>query len=125
MADDKEKKAPAKKPAAKKADAGAAPVKKAATAPKRDSASAQPAKAAQAEKAAAPKAARQASKPASGKTVKITQIASPAGRYAYQRQTLIGLGLNKMHRTRELEDTPSVRGMIRAVQHLVKVEDAA
>jgi large subunit ribosomal protein L30 len=39
-----------------------------------------------------------------------------------QRETLIGLGLNKMHRSRELEDTPAVRGMIRKVAHLVKVE---
>ncbi len=70
------------------------------------------------------KTATKAKKP-SGKTVTVTQIGSPIGRKAYQRQTLIGLGLNKMHRTRELEDTPSVRGMINAVKHLVKVEDAA
>lgn len=79
-------------------------------------------------KAAAPKAT--AKKPAekkksSGATVTVTQIGSPVGRNAIQRQTLIGLGLNKMHRTRELEDTPSVRGMINKVQHLVKVEDVA
>ncbi|MCB1720315.1 MAG: 50S ribosomal protein L30 [Alphaproteobacteria bacterium] len=55
----------------------------------------------------------------------VTQIGSPIGRKAYQRATLIGLGLNKMHRTRTLEDTPSVRGMINKVKHLVKVEDAA
>jgi large subunit ribosomal protein L30 len=77
-----------------------------------------------AKKAPAKKAAPKAKKPA-GKTVTVTQIGSPIGRQAYQRQTLIGLGLNKMHKTRELEDTPSVRGMINAVQHLVKVEDAA
>lgn len=59
------------------------------------------------------------------KTIKVTQTGSPIGRPADQRQTLIGLGLNKRHRTRELEDTPSVRGMIRKVQHLVKVEEAA
>ena len=57
------------------------------------------------------------------KTVKVTQIASPIRRQAYQRQTLIGLGLNKMNRTRELEDTPSVRGMIKKVEHLVRVEE--
>ena len=57
------------------------------------------------------------------KTVRVTQIASAAGRLADQRQTLIGLGLNKMHRRRTLEDTPSIRGMIRAVQHLVRVVD--
>lgn len=58
-----------------------------------------------------------------GKTVKVTQIGSPIGREAYQRDTLKGLGLNKLHRSRVLEDTPAVRGMIRTVQHLVKVED--
>ncbi|MFD1326500.1 50S ribosomal protein L30 [Mycoplana ramosa] len=57
------------------------------------------------------------------KTVTVEQIGSPIRRPAVQRQTLIGLGLNKMHRVRTLEDTPSVRGMIRAVQHLVRVVD--
>ncbi len=57
------------------------------------------------------------------KTIKVTQIRSPIGRPAIQRATLIGLGLNKMNRTSELEDTPSVRGMIRKVAHLVKVEE--
>ncbi len=56
-------------------------------------------------------------------TVKVTQVASPIGRRKDQRATLVGLGLNKMHRTRELEDTPSVRGMIAKVRHLVRVED--
>lgn len=56
------------------------------------------------------------------KLVKVTQIRSPIGRPKDQRQTLIGLGLNKMNKTRELEDTPSVRGMINKVQHLVRVE---
>ncbi|MGY8992015.1 MAG: 50S ribosomal protein L30 [Rhodospirillales bacterium] len=56
------------------------------------------------------------------KTVKVTQVRSPIGRPNDQRQTLIGLGLNKMHKTRELEDTPSVRGMINKVQHLLRVE---
>ena len=60
-----------------------------------------------------------------GKTVTVTQTGSPIGRQGYQKATLIGLGLNKMHKTRTLEDTPSVRGMINAVKHLVKVEDAA
>ena len=59
------------------------------------------------------------------KTVKVTQIGSPIGREASQRATLIGLGLNKLHRTSELEDTPSVRGMILKVRHLVKVQEAA
>ena len=58
---------------------------------------------------------------ANGK-VKVIQTGSPIGRPADQRQTLIGLGLNKMHRTRELEDTPEVRGMINKVDHLIRVE---
>lgn len=57
------------------------------------------------------------------KTVTVTQVGSPIRRQAYQRATLVGLGLNKMHKTRELEDTPSVRGMINKVLHLVRVED--
>lgn len=57
-------------------------------------------------------------------TVTVTQIRSPIGRPKDQRQTLIGLGLNKINRSRTLEDTPSVRGMIRKVSHLVRVEDA-
>ncbi|MCH8111755.1 MAG: 50S ribosomal protein L30 [Proteobacteria bacterium] len=60
----------------------------------------------------------------SKKTLKVTQVGSPIGRRADQRATLIGLGLNKMHRTRELEDTPSVRGMINKIKHLVRVEGA-
>ena len=55
--------------------------------------------------------------------VKVTQVASAAGRKPGQRETLIGLGLNKLRRSRELEDTPSVRGMIRKVAHLLKVEE--
>jgi large subunit ribosomal protein L30 len=55
--------------------------------------------------------------------VRVTQIASPLGRKPGQKETLIGLGLNKMRRSRELEDTPSIRGMIRKVSHLVKVEE--
>jgi large subunit ribosomal protein L30 len=54
--------------------------------------------------------------------VKITQTGSPIRRQPDQRQTLIGLGLNKMHRTVELEDTADVRGMIRKVAHMVKIE---
>lgn len=56
--------------------------------------------------------------------VRITQMGSPIGRSADQRATLVGLGLNKRHRTRELEDTPAVRGMIKKVLHLLKVESA-
>ena len=69
-----------------------------------------------------------ASKPTSrqaDKTVKVTQIRSPAGRYAYQRATLRGLGLDKMNRSRVLEDTPAVRGMIERVKHLIRVEPVA
>ena len=57
------------------------------------------------------------------KMLKVTQIGSPIRRTDDQRATLVGLGLNKMHRSRELEDTPAVRGMIAKVQHLVKVEE--
>jgi large subunit ribosomal protein L30 len=60
---------------------------------------------------------------ARGKTVKVTQTGSPIGRPKDQRATLVGLGLNKINRTSELEDTPSVRGMIDKVSHLVRVED--
>lgn len=56
--------------------------------------------------------------------IKVTQTGSPIGRKQDQRATLVGLGLNKMHRTSVLEDTPAVQGMIRKVQHLVKVEPA-
>ena len=59
------------------------------------------------------------------KTVRVRQIGSPIRRQAFQRATLIGLGLNKIVRVRDLEDTPSVRGMIRKVAHLVAVEDNA
>ncbi|MAL79796.1 MAG: 50S ribosomal protein L30 [Sneathiella sp.] len=57
-------------------------------------------------------------------TIKVTQTGSPIGRPANQRATLVGLGLNKMHRSVELEDTPAIRGMIRKVHHLVQVEEA-
>lgn len=59
------------------------------------------------------------------KTIIVTQCGSPLRRIKKQRDTLIGLGLNKMHKTRELIDTPEVRGMIKKVQHMVKVEDVA
>ena len=60
---------------------------------------------------------------AENKMIKVTQIKSPIGRTADQRQTLRGLGLNKINRTKMLQDTPSVRGMIEKVKHLVKYED--
>ena len=56
------------------------------------------------------------------KTVRVTQIASSAGRKPGQADTIVGLGLRGIGSTRELEDTPSVRGMIRKVAHLIKVE---
>jgi large subunit ribosomal protein L30 len=55
--------------------------------------------------------------------LRVTQTGSPAGRKPGQKETLIGLGLNKLRRSRELEDTPAVRGMIRKVAHLVRVEE--
>ena len=56
-----------------------------------------------------------------GKTIVLQQIGSPIRRPEKQRKTLIGLGLNKMHKTRELEDTPSVRWMVNKIPHLVKI----
>ncbi|MFT5785595.1 MAG: large subunit ribosomal protein L30 [Ascidiaceihabitans sp.] len=55
------------------------------------------------------------------KTIVVKQIGSPIRRPAKQRATLIGLGLNKMHKTRELEDTPSVRGMVSSIRHMVEI----
>lgn len=60
-----------------------------------------------------------------GATITVEQIGSPIRRPKEQRATLIGLGLNKMYRRSTLEDTPSVRGMIAAVSHLVRVVDKA
>ncbi len=97
-----EKKPAAKKPAAPKAEAKPAA------------------------KAAAPAKKEAAVKPAkSGKKIKVTQTGSIIGRIPKQEATLIGLGLNKRHRSKVLEDTPSVRGMIETVKHLVTVEEAA
>lgn len=109
------KKAPAKKPAAKKA-----PAKKVADAKPaaEGKASAKPATAA---KVPAKKASKA---PAADGQLKVTQIGSPLGRKKDQRLCLMGLGLNKMNRSRVLEDTPSIRGMINKVKHLVKVEAA-
>jgi large subunit ribosomal protein L30 len=58
------------------------------------------------------------------KTVTVRQIGSPIRRESKQRQTLIGLKLNKLHRVSTLPDTPAVRGMIEKVKHLVRVENA-
>ena len=59
--------------------------------------------------------------PAVKKTIVVKQVASAARRPDKQTCTLIGLGLNKMNRTRELEDTPSVRGMVNKISHLVTI----
>ena len=56
-------------------------------------------------------------------TIKVKQVASPIGRPAKQKAVLIGLGLNKMNKVVELEDTPSIRGMINKIPHLVKIVD--
>ena len=55
------------------------------------------------------------------KTIVVKQVGSPIRRPKVQRQILVGLGLNKMHRTRELEDTPAIRGMVRKIPHLVEI----
>jgi len=55
------------------------------------------------------------------KTIVVKQIGSPIRRPAIQAATLKGLGLNKMNRTRELEDTPAVRGMVAKIPHMVKI----
>ena len=61
----------------------------------------------------------------SGKKIRVIQIGSPIGRIDAQKSTLIGLGLNKCNRSKVLEDTSFVRGMIERVKHLVIVEEAA
>jgi large subunit ribosomal protein L30 len=62
---------------------------------------------------------------AQAKTLKVEQIASPLRKHHDQRETLVGLGLNKIGRTRDLPDTPSTRGMIHKVRHLVRVVGGA
>jgi len=145
MADDKDAKKPAKKAAAPKADTApkkaAAPKKEAA--PKKAAAEAAEA-APKAPKVKKPKAPRaklapaherfaamakilakpQAAAPKADKKLLITQLGSPIGREGYQLATLKGLGLNRRHRSRVIEDTPAVRGMIERVRHLVRVEPA-
>ena len=58
---------------------------------------------------------------AQGKTIKVEQVGSPLRKHFDQRQTLVGLGLNKIGRVKDLQDTPAIRGMIRKVHHLVRV----
>ena len=60
----------------------------------------------------------------SAKSLRVTQVKSEIGFDRRQRKTLLGLGLRRIHQSVSLEDSPSVRGMIRAVRHLVKVEEA-
>ena len=60
---------------------------------------------------------------ASSKSIKVQQTGSPSRRHHSQRETLIGLGLNKIGRIKDLPDTPSTRGMIVKVKHLVRVVD--
>jgi large subunit ribosomal protein L30 len=121
----------AEKPAAKAKKAPAAA--KAAAPVKEAKAAKAPAKKAVAKKTVAKKAAvdkkpsvrlarAKKEKAADKATVIVTQVGSPIGRRHDQRATLAGLGLNKIGRTRELEDTPSVRGMIAKVAHLLRVE---
>jgi large subunit ribosomal protein L30 len=58
------------------------------------------------------------------KTIFVKQIGSPIRRPEKQKATLIGLGLNKMHKVSELEDSPAVRGMINKIPHLVKIVES-
>jgi large subunit ribosomal protein L30 len=57
--------------------------------------------------------------------LRVTQLRSPIGRKWDQKATLVGLGLDKINRSRELEDTPAVRGMIAKVRHLVRVDETS
>lgn len=66
-------------------------------------------------------AAKKAAAAAAKKTIIVKQVASAARRPAVQTATLKGLGLNKLNRTRELEDTPSIRGMVNKISHLVQI----
>jgi large subunit ribosomal protein L30 len=124
----KAEKEAAPKPKAAKKEAASAPAAEAAPAPekvKRPKKPRKPQLAPLAERQAAMAKVRPKSvapQPKSGKTVKVTQIGSPIGREEYQLATLKGLGLNKRHRSRVLEDTPAVRGMIARVHHLLLVE---
>ncbi len=62
-------------------------------------------------------------KTSEGKTITVEQIGSPIRRPSAQRATLVGLGLNKMHKRRTLVDSPQVRGMVAKVSHLVRIVD--
>jgi len=99
-----------------------APAAKAEAKPKAAAKAAAPKAEKPAAKAAAPAKAPAAKKDVASGQVKVTQVGSKIARRHDQEATLIGLGLNKRHRSRVLEDTPSVRGMIQKVRHLVIVE---
>ena len=79
---------------------------------------------AKAAKKPAPKAAKKADQKKTGPSVTVEQYGSPIRRPDHQRQTLIGLGLNKMGRRKTLPDNPAIRGMIAKVAHMVRVVDA-
>jgi large subunit ribosomal protein L30 len=64
-------------------------------------------------------------KKSEGTTLVVEQVASPSRRPSVQRETLVGLGLNRIRRRRTLPDNPSVRGMIASVSHLVRIVDEA
>ena len=68
-------------------------------------------------------ATKQATKTAAGKTLIVTQTGGATGNGPKMKETLIGLGLGRIRSTRELEDTPSIRGMLTRVRHLVRVEE--
>jgi large subunit ribosomal protein L30 len=112
-----------KKATAKKLEPAPEAVTAVATAP----AEPKPASAAPAARVVVPKprSAPPAPKRIPEKAVKVTQVRSPAGRLAYQRATLRGLGLDRINRSRVLEDTPAVRGMIERVRHLVRIDPVA
>ena len=116
----KEPKKAAPKAAAKKA--AAAPAERAPAAP--TAAQAAPAPAARVV-LPKPRPAPPARTPSPEKAVKVTQVRSAAGRFAYQRATLRGLGLDRINRSCVLEDTPAVRGMIERVRHLVRIDPVA
>ncbi len=117
------KKAAAKKTTAKKATAKKATAKKAVEKKVTAKAAAPKAEAKPVAKEATKKAAAKPQK--SGGTVTVEQIGSPIRQPKKQRATLKGLGLTRMHQRRTLEDTPSVRGMINKIGHLVRVVDEA
>lgn len=70
-------------------------------------------------------AASEKAKKTASKQITVRQIASPIGRKPAQKATLVGLGLDKLHAVSTLEDTPSVRGMVNKIKHLVKIEEAS